>query len=119
MIRFENITKIYPNKLVSLDHITLEIKDGEFVSLVGQSGAGKSTLLKMLAAEEKPTEGRIFLGSTEVTGIPKRHLPELRRRIGVVYQDFKLLSKKTVFENVAFAMEISGEKGSVIRSVFQ
>lgn len=115
MIRFENITKIYPNKAISLDHVSLEIKDGEFISLVGQSGAGKSTLLKMLTAEEKPTEGRVFLGDTEVTKISKRHLSHLRRRIGVVYQDFKLLTGKTVFENVAFAMEISGEKGSIIR----
>ena len=115
MIKFENITKIYPNKVISLDHITLTIKDGEFVCLVGQSGAGKSTLLKILSAEEMPTEGHVFLSDTEVTKLPKKHLPALRRRIGVIYQDFKLLPRKTVFENVAFAMEISGEKGSVIR----
>lgn len=115
MIRFENITKIYPNKNVSLDHISLEIPSGEFVCLVGLSGAGKSTLLKMLTAEEYPTEGRVYLGDREVTNIKKKHLPELRRRIGVVYQDFKLLSRRTVFENVAFALEISGEKGAVIK----
>lgn len=115
MIRFENITKIYPNKAISLDRVSLEIKDGEFISLVGQSGAGKSTLLKMLTAEESPTEGQVFLGDTEITKISKKHLPRLRRRIGVVYQDFKLLPRRTVFENVAFAMEISGEKNSAIK----
>lgn len=115
MIRFENITKIYPNKLVSLDHINLTIKDGEFISLVGQSGAGKSTLLKMLTAEEMPTDGKVYLGDTEITSLPAKKLPHLRRRIGVVYQDFKLLPRKTVFENVAFALEISGEKSAVIK----
>ena len=75
MIKFENITKIYPNKVISLDHITLTIKDGEFVCLVGQSGAGKSTLLKILSAEEMPTEGHVFLSDTEVTKLPKNTFP--------------------------------------------
>lgn len=114
MIQFKNITKIYPNKLVCLDCINLIIKDGEFISLVGQSGAGKSTLLKMLTAEERPTEGSVFLGDTEIPSLPAKKLPLLRRRIGVVYQDFKLLPRKTVFENVAFALEISGEKSAII-----
>jgi len=115
MIKFENITKVYPKKVVSLEHVSLTIPDGEFVCLVGQSGAGKSTLLKMLTAEEKPTEGRIFLGDTEVSDLSHKELPYLRRRIGVVFQDYKLLPKKTVAENVAFALEISGEKGDIIK----
>ncbi len=115
MIKFENITKVYPKKVVSLEHVSLTILDGEFVCLVGQSGAGKSTLLKLLTAEEKPTEGRVFLGDTEVTDLSHGELPYLRRRIGVVFQDYKLLSKKTVAENVAFALEISGEKGNIIK----
>jgi len=115
MIKFENITKIYPKKVTSLEHVSLTIPDGEFVCLVGQSGAGKSTLLKMLTAEEKPTEGRVFLGDTEVSNLSDKELPYLRRRIGVVFQDYKLLPKKTVSENVAFALEISGEKGKIIK----
>ncbi|TRZ78018.1 cell division ATP-binding protein FtsE [bacterium] len=115
MIKFENITKVYPKKVVSLDHVSLTILDGEFVCLVGQSGAGKSTLLKMLTAEENPTEGRVFLGDTEVSNLSSGELPYLRRRIGVVFQDYKLLPKKTVAENIAFALEISGEKGNIIK----
>ncbi|MFH1175339.1 MAG: cell division ATP-binding protein FtsE [bacterium] len=115
MIRFENITKIHSNKLVSLDRINLTISDGEFICLVGQSGAGKSTLLKMLTAEDKPTEGKVFFGETEITKLPKRQLPFLRRKIGVVYQDFKLLSQKNVFENIAFALEISGASNAEIK----
>jgi len=115
MIKFENITKIYPNKVISLNNICLNIANGEFVCLVGQSGAGKSTLLKMLSAEDTPTEGRILLGNMEINKLPANKLPFLRRRIGVVYQDFKLLPKKTVFENIAFALEISGEKSSQIK----
>ncbi len=86
----------------------LEIKKGEFVSIVGQSGAGKSTLLKMIFAEEKPTKGEVFIKGKNISKIKNNKLPILRRHIGVVFQDFKLLDKKTVFENVAFAMEVSG-----------
>ncbi len=108
MIFFDNVSKIYNDKSVALKNINFKIKKGEFVSIVGQSGAGKSTLLKMIFAEEKPTEGDVFIKGKNISKIKNDKLPILRRHIGVVFQDFKLLDKKTVFENVAFAMEVSG-----------
>ncbi|MCR4322665.1 MAG: cell division ATP-binding protein FtsE [Candidatus Azambacteria bacterium] len=107
MIVFENVSKYY-NSHPALDKVNLKIAQGEFVFIVGQSGAGKSTLLKLLIAEDKPTEGKIFLDSEEVTAMPHKDLPLLRRRIGTVFQDFKLLTQKTAYENVAFAMEVAG-----------
>lgn len=107
MIKFQGVKKIYePNNLV-LNNINLEIKPGEFVSLVGLSGAGKSTLLKMLTREERPTTGKVFVESIDLADIKDKDIPHLRRKIGTVYQDFKLLPKKTAYENVAFAMEVS------------
>ena len=108
MIRFENVSKIYSPTSIALRNVTLEIEPREFVSLVGPSGAGKSTVLKLLIAEEEPTEGRIFFDGTEVTALSPRALPHLRRRVGMVFQDYKLLSGKTAYENVAFAMEAAG-----------
>lgn len=116
MIVLRNVTKIYPirgaqkgpKNIVALDDITLEIDTGEFVSFVGQSGAGKSTLLKMLFAEEFPTSGSVSIDGWEITSIRPWQVPHLRRQIGVVFQDFKLLPAKTVSENVAFAMEVVG-----------
>lgn len=107
MIRFENVSKIYSSTSVALKNVTLRIQPKEFVSLVGASGAGKSTLLKLLSAEEKPSEGNIFFDGLEVTALPYKELPELRRRIGTVFQDYKLLPTKTAFENIAFGMEAS------------
>lgn len=92
-----------------MQNITLRIKPKEFVSLVGASGAGKSTLLKMLIAEEKPTEGRIFIDGDEITALSLKELPRVRRRVGAVFQDFKLLPAKTAYENIAFAMEAAGK----------
>ena len=108
MIELRNITKIYPNGTEAVRDVSLHIRPGEFVSLVGASGMGKTTLVKMLVAEEKPTKGKIILGGWDITRIKAAHIPLLRRQIGVVFQDFKLLEKKTVFENVAFALEVAG-----------
>lgn len=108
MIKFDNVSKIYNEHAIALESVTLEIQPGEFISIVGQSGAGKSTLLKLLLAEEEPTSGRVFLDAIDVHQIPSAKLPILRRRIGAVFQDFKLLIDRTAFENVAFAMEVAG-----------
>ena len=109
MIRFVNTTKKYANNTTSsLDNINLEIKAGEFVSLIGHSGAGKSTLLKALIGEIKPEMGEVWIEDIRVDKIKPEYLPYLRRRIGVIFQDFKLLGTRTVFENVALAMRVAG-----------
>ena len=115
MIYFDNVTKTYSPTSVALKNVTFRIEPKEFVSLVGPSGAGKSTVLKLLIAEEKPTEGRIFFDGMEVTALTPRHLPVLRRRVGMVFQDYKLLSGKTAYENVAFAMEAAGRSETEIK----
>ncbi len=107
MIKFQNVKKVYEPHNIVLNNINLEIKPGEFVSLVGLSGAGKSTLLKMLTKEERPTSGEVLVEGVNLADIKDKDIPYLRRKIGTVYQDFKLLEKKTAFENVAFAMEVS------------
>ncbi len=111
MIFYENVSKIYSSdagELTALDNVSLHINEGEFVSIVGQSGAGKSTLLRMLHLEERPTDGLIFFGDENILDFQRRDIPYLRREIGMVFQDFKLLPKKTLKENVAFAMEVAG-----------
>lgn len=108
MIHFNKVSKIYPDQTVALDDITFKIDPAEFISIVGHSGAGKTTLLKMLLAEEKPTKGKVFLESVNIHALPKNRIYSYRRRIGVVFQDFRLLAKKTVYENIAFAMEVAG-----------
>jgi len=108
MIAFQNVHKSYSGNIVALEEINLKILPGEFVSLVGKSGAGKSTLLKLLIGEEKPTKGRVIFGSHEVNKLAPKHLPSLRRQMGVIFQDFRLLSKKSAYENVAFALEVGG-----------
>lgn len=115
MITFSGVTKAYSRDNVALDNVTLKIPTGDFVSIVGQSGAGKSTMLKLLYAEEHPTQGTIVIDGWDITRIKQWQVPHLRRQIGVVYQDFKLLPKRTVFENVAFAMEVGGAMPSAIR----
>lgn len=107
MIIFQNVTKAY-GKSNALDKVSFKIQPGEFVSIVGRSGAGKSTIVKLLIGEEKPSKGQIFFGSFEVSKLLPKELPEFRRHIGVIFQDFRLLSGKTVFENVAFALEVGG-----------
>ncbi|MFA5780620.1 MAG: ATP-binding cassette domain-containing protein, partial [Elusimicrobiota bacterium] len=108
MIIFQNVTKTYNHGMVALDKINFKIQPNEFVSIVGRSGAGKSTIIKLLIGEEKPTKGQVFFGSYEVNKLKSKELPEFRRHIGVIFQDFRLLSKKTAFENVAFALEVNG-----------
>jgi cell division transport system ATP-binding protein len=104
MIYFNNVTKKYRDS-VSLEDVTLSITQGEFVAIVGHSGAGKTTLTKLILAEESPTEGTVFFESTDIHKLSSRDLTHFRRKVGVVFQDFRLLSNKTVFENIAFAME--------------
>jgi len=106
MIQLINVSKIYKNNVVALSNINLKIEKGEFVFLVGPSGAGKSTIIKMLLKEIEPTEGKIIIDNEDITNIHRRKVPLLRRKVGVVFQDFRLLPNKTVYENVAFAIEI-------------
>jgi cell division transport system ATP-binding protein len=117
MIQFRNVSKIYPPDINALKNATFHIKPGEFVFLVGQSGTGKTTAVRLLIAEEKISAGRIIVGGWDITHIRRKHVPLLRRQIGVVWQDFKLLPKKTVFENVAFAMEVCGAESAKIKKI--
>ncbi len=115
MIRLDHVTKIYePNKTVGLDDASIDIRKGEFVFVVGPSGSGKSTLLNLLTCELKPTEGTVWVAGNELNTLPKRKIPYLRRNIGHVFQDFKLLPTKTVYENVAFALEVIGRPRHII-----
>ncbi len=108
MIVFDKVTKIYQDGTVALDEVSLIIEPKEFISIVGHSGAGKTTLVKMLLVEEGPTSGKVFYESLDVNKLVKHEIHHFRRKIGTVFQDFKLLSNKTVYENIAFAMEMSG-----------
>ncbi len=115
MILFDRVTKSYNRESTALSRISLHIEPKEFVSIVGASGAGKSTIIKLITREEKPTSGKIIVAGTDFDRLKKRDIPYLRRKIGVVFQDFKLLSNKTVFENVAFALEIVGASNRTIK----
>jgi len=117
MITFQNVTKLYPPDVKALNNFSIEIKPGEFVSIVGQSGTGKTTMVKALIGEEKINKGRIIVGDWDITNIKPREVPYLRRQIGVVFQDFKLLYTKTIFENVAFALQVCGYPPSKINSI--
>jgi len=110
LVQFYNVTKIYKNGVKALNDISLKIDRGEFIFLMGPSGAGKSTLVKMLFREETPTQGQIFVSSRSIVRMKRSEVPQLRRSMGVVFQDFKLLENKTVGENVAFAMKVVGTK---------
>ena len=108
MIYFEKVTKEYPNGTTALKDINLHIKPKEFVTIVGTSGAGKSTLVKCIYLDDKPTHGKIFVGGVDLTNLKKSDVPFLRRKIGVVFQEYKLLPQKTMYENVSFALEAAG-----------
>ncbi|MBN2198064.1 cell division ATP-binding protein FtsE [Candidatus Wolfebacteria bacterium] len=118
MIIFQNVSKIYNNnshKMTALEEASFNINPKEFVSLVGKSGAGKSTIIKLLIGEEKPSKGRVIFKSYDVNKIKQRELPQLRRHIGVIFQDFRLLPNKNTYENVAFALEVAGRPQSDIK----
>jgi cell division transport system ATP-binding protein len=117
MIQYKNVTKIYYPDIIGVKNVNLRIEPGEFISIVGKSGTGKTTLVKLLIAEEKMTSGQINVGGWDITNIRRSEVPCLRRQIGVVFQDFKLLPQKTVFENVAFAMEVCGEPGHRVSTI--
>ncbi len=115
MIDLIDVSKSYEIDTVALDEVTLHIDDGEFVFLVGPSGSGKSTLIKLLTAELAPTSGRVVVNGFDLNRIRRRKVPFLRRTMGVIFQDFRLIADKTVFENVAFAMRVIGAREKAIR----
>jgi len=114
MIRLDDVTKVYEGGTVAVRDVSLDIPKGEFVFLVGPSGSGKSTLIRLMLREEAVTRGTIYVAGKDITALPAWKVPYLRRSIGTVFQDFKLLPNKTVFENVAFALEVLGRPRSVI-----
>ena len=117
MIKFEKVTKLYPPDVKALNDFDLQIGPGEFISIVGQSGTGKTTMVKALIGEERINNGKISIGDWDITNLRQREIPFLRRQIGVIFQDFKLLPKKTLFENVAFAMQVCGIVPSKINTI--
>ncbi len=116
MIYFDRVSKVYADSSVALEDVSFSVEPGEFISFVGHSGAGKTTLVKMLLAEERPTSGAVFFESVNVHDLPLHRINHLRRKIGTVFQDFRLLPQKTAYENIAFAMEASGRPEEEIRS---
>ncbi|MGZ4598713.1 MAG: cell division ATP-binding protein FtsE [Oryzihumus sp.] len=118
MIRFENVSKTYPrSSRPALTDISLEVERGEFVFVVGQSGSGKSTLLRLVLKEEAATTGNVLVAGRELASLPSRKVPALRREIGTVFQDFRLLPNKTVFQNVAFALQVLGRSRHDIKAL--
>lgn len=116
MIFFDRVSKSYPDDSVALDNVTIAIEPKEFVSIVGPSGAGKTTLLKLFLAEDKPTLGAVYYDEVDVHSLEKKAINEFRRKIGMVFQDFRLLPNKTVYENIAFTMEASGRSDEEIEA---
>lgn len=117
MIKFHNVSKVYPPDVKALHQVNLHIQPGEFVSIVGQSGTGKTTLIKALIGEERMSSGKVIVGGWDITRISQSQVPFLRRQIGVIFQDFKLLPKKTLFENVAFALQVCGQTPKKIKTI--
>lgn len=116
MIKFVNVSKVYPNGAVALENVNLEIEKGEFVTIVGPSGAGKTTLNKLILAEEEPTEGTVLFENEDIDAFNASETTRLRRRIGTIFQEFRLLPNKTAYENIAFAMEAAGKSDEEIVS---
>jgi cell division transport system ATP-binding protein len=116
MIEFNNVTKVYGKDTVALERINLEIGPGEFVFLVGASGSGKSTMVRLILKEIEPSAGAVFVNGIRLSSVPRRKIPRHRRNIGCVFQDFKLLPNKTAAENVAYAMEVTGQRRRTIRT---
>jgi cell division transport system ATP-binding protein len=116
MIHFDKVSKFYSYYSVSLEDISFSIEPKEFVSIVGHSGAGKTTLLKMFLAEERPSKGKIFFESTDINTLKRNQINDFRRKVGVVFQDFRLLPDKNVYENIAFAMEAAGRNDDEIEA---
>ena len=114
MIRFSNVYKAYPNGALALKDVTFHVSKGEFVFLTGHSGAGKSTVMKLLYAEQRPTSGEVRVSGYNVTALKRDEVPRLRRRLGIVFQDFRLLEDRTAAENVAFALEVTGARSDTI-----
>lgn len=117
VIEFEGVSKIYPGNVKAVVDVSFKVHIGEFISIVGPSGAGKSTLIRLLTCEEKPTAGRIYVAGRDVTKLKRRELPFYRRKVGVIFQDFKLLPKKTVYENIAFALEVADAPNEEIKDL--
>ncbi len=117
MIKLENVSKTYGGRNKVLKHVNLEVKPGEFVIIVGQSGAGKTSLVRLITGEERADEGKVIVGDWDITRISKREVPYLRRQMGVIFQDFKLLPKKTLYENTSFALEVSGGSSAKIKKI--
>ncbi len=115
MIEIKKVSKTYKSGNKALKDVSITIDDGEFVFIVGRSGSGKSTLLKLLLKETEPTSGRIVVNDMDLQKMPRRYIPKYRRKLGVVFQDFRLLKDRTVFENVAFAQRVIGESNRTIR----
>ncbi|HEX2025335.1 MAG TPA: ATP-binding cassette domain-containing protein, partial [Actinomycetota bacterium] len=119
MIKTEHVTKVYKDSVVALEDVSIEVTKGEFVFVVGPSGSGKSTFIRLLLKEEEPSRGNIYVAGKNIANLSPWKVPYLRRNIGTVFQDFKLLPERTVFENVAFALEVLGERpGEIKRKVF-
>ncbi|MCH8050128.1 cell division ATP-binding protein FtsE [Patescibacteria group bacterium] len=116
MIYFDKVSKIYIDNSLALDNINLSIEPKEFISIVGHSGAGKTTLLRMLLAEEEPSKGSVFYGSTNIHKLSRKELTNFRRKVGTIFQDFRLLPRKNAYENIAFAMEVAGRSDEEIAS---
>ena len=114
MLRFTNVTKVYPRGGTALDNVSFGLRRGEFAFLTGSSGAGKSTLLKLIHMEERPTSGEVLVGTTSSLHLKRGEIPQLRRRLGVVFQDFRLLETRTAEQNVAFALEVTGTPRNAI-----
>ena len=116
LIKINNVTKTYKNGVTAIQDLNLTVEKGEFIFIIGSSGSGKSTLIKMLYREEKPTKGKIVIGGIDVAKLVNRKVHILRRKLGIVFQDYKLLPRATVYENVAFVLEVLGEPSNEIRN---